>query len=322
MLFLGVDVGGSKTHALICDQAGQVLGFGEGPGGNPETVGYPGLTLSMQTTIENALGQSSIDLDQIVAAGFGIAGYDWAYQYPDTLQAVQALGLPCQHLVIENDAVPPILAGTSAGWGIAACVGTGNNVRGIDASGRVGRITGNSAPFGEFGGASEIMDTVLQRLAWMWTGRGAKTSLATMLVENCGASHLDDLITGLVAGKYKLDTSQLPLVVQAAEQGDDVAQEVLAWNAQELAQSAIAVARQLDLADQSFELVMAGHLFEVCGLFQKTFREGVLLSIPFAQINLLSLPPVCGAVLMAMKSFGIDYKIPRNSLLQQEFLHY
>ena len=159
MVFLGIDVGGSKTHALLSDETGQVLGFGVGPGGNPEMVGYEGLTLAMQTTIHQACNGSGIKRQQISAAGFGIAGYDWPFQYTDTLRAVQALGLDTEILVIENDAVPPIYGGTTHGWGIAACVGTGNNVRGVDAQGNIGRITGNSSTFGEFGGAGEIMQT-------------------------------------------------------------------------------------------------------------------------------------------------------------------
>ena len=217
MIFLGVDVGGSKTHALLSDENGQVLGFGIGPGGNPEMVGYDGLSLAMQTAIKLARKGSGIRLNRIAAAGFGIAGYDWSTQYADTLQAVQSLGLSGE-LVIENDAVPPLWAGTTQGWGIAACVGTGNNVRGVDAQGRTGRITGNSAAFGEYGGASEIMDVALQRIAWMWSGRGKRTVLAHILVEDCRAKDLEDLIEGIVAGRYELKASQAPLVVAAARE--------------------------------------------------------------------------------------------------------
>lgn len=42
-----MDVGATKTHALVCDEHGQVLSFGVGTGGTPETVGYAGLTLAM-----------------------------------------------------------------------------------------------------------------------------------------------------------------------------------------------------------------------------------------------------------------------------------
>ena len=42
--YLGVDVGGTKTHALIADDTGQALGFATGGPGNWEGVGYDGLT--------------------------------------------------------------------------------------------------------------------------------------------------------------------------------------------------------------------------------------------------------------------------------------
>jgi N-acetylglucosamine kinase-like BadF-type ATPase len=200
MNFLGVDVGGSKTHTLICDENGQVLGFGTGPGGNPEMVGYDGLTLAMRTAIKHARKGTGIKLYQINAAGFGIAGFDWPSQYFDTLKAVQSLGLSGD-ILIENDAVLPLWAGTTQGWGIAACVGTSNNVRGVDAQGRIGRITGNSEAFGEYGGAEEIIAVALQRLSWMWSGRGKQTKLARILIEDCGANDLEDLIEGIVSGR-------------------------------------------------------------------------------------------------------------------------
>lgn len=299
---MGIDVGGSKTHALLSDEHGQVLGFGEGPGGNPEMVGYDGLTLAMQTAIQKACKQAGIKRAQVKAAGFGIAGYDWPFQYTDTLQAVQALGMRTDILAIENDAVPPIYGGTMHGWGIAACVGTGNNVRGLDARGNIGRITGNSSTFGEFGGAGEIMQTVLQRLAWMWTGRGKTTALADFLIRDCGARDLGDLIEGLVAERYRLRADQAPLVVQAAERGDEVACEVLSWNSHELAMSVLAVAGQLNLTEQNFEVVMSGKLFQVNALYRQSFIDCVQHSARLAEIRLFSSLPVVGAVIMAMQA--------------------
>ena len=41
--FLGVDIGGTKSHALIADENGQVVGFGRAGAGNWEAVGYDGL---------------------------------------------------------------------------------------------------------------------------------------------------------------------------------------------------------------------------------------------------------------------------------------
>lgn len=37
--FLGVDIGGTKSHALVADETGQALGLGVGGAGNYEVVG-------------------------------------------------------------------------------------------------------------------------------------------------------------------------------------------------------------------------------------------------------------------------------------------
>ena len=40
--FLGIDIGGTKSHALVADDTGQALGLGVGGPGNYEVVGYSG----------------------------------------------------------------------------------------------------------------------------------------------------------------------------------------------------------------------------------------------------------------------------------------
>ena len=54
-IFLGVDGGGTKTHALIADAQGHVLGFGAGGPGNWEGVGVEGMTASLQDAVGGAL---------------------------------------------------------------------------------------------------------------------------------------------------------------------------------------------------------------------------------------------------------------------------
>ena len=74
---LGVDLGGSKSHALIADETGQALGFGEAGAGNHEVVGEAGRIEALRTITTQALAEAGITKDQIAGSGFGIAGYDW-----------------------------------------------------------------------------------------------------------------------------------------------------------------------------------------------------------------------------------------------------
>src|SRR5512136_56265 len=91
--FLGVDVGGTKTHALIADESGQASGFGEAGPGNHEGVGYDGLAAALQIAIEQALARAGISRRQIAGAGFGVGGYDWPSEREPTLRAIGTLGI-------------------------------------------------------------------------------------------------------------------------------------------------------------------------------------------------------------------------------------
>jgi N-acetylglucosamine kinase-like BadF-type ATPase len=78
--FLGVDIGGTKTHVLIADELGQVSGFGERGPGNHQSVGYGGMRKVLHEAVGHALAQAGIPVSKIAGAGFGIAGYDWPSQ--------------------------------------------------------------------------------------------------------------------------------------------------------------------------------------------------------------------------------------------------
>jgi N-acetylglucosamine kinase-like BadF-type ATPase len=66
--FLGLDVGSSKTHALIADESGNCVGFGKSGGGNHQTVGYDGLEEVLKQSFEQACLLAKITPDMIFLA--------------------------------------------------------------------------------------------------------------------------------------------------------------------------------------------------------------------------------------------------------------
>ena len=149
--FLGIDVGSSKTHALIADENGCCIGFGKGWGGNHQNAGYEGLAQVLKDSFAEASQVSGVSKDQIAGAGFGVAGYDFPSERDAHLQAIEALRLSCPVEVV-NDGVNGLLAGTSHNVGVNVTAGSGVNCRGRGPDGREGRVVGNGPTFGEFGG--------------------------------------------------------------------------------------------------------------------------------------------------------------------------
>ena len=51
--FLGVDIGATKSHALIADESGCAVGFGVAGQGNHEVIGYDGLIAALGWSVNS-----------------------------------------------------------------------------------------------------------------------------------------------------------------------------------------------------------------------------------------------------------------------------
>lgn len=306
LYFLGVDIGGTKTHALIADEQGQVLGFGERGPGNHQSVGYGGMRKVLQEATELALAKAGLSVSQIAGAGFGIAGYDWPSQKEAMLLAVRALGLKAP-IEIVNDASLGILACCSQGWGLAVVSGTGCNARGWD-RGRQheGRAIGEGDLVGEGAGASELIAMAVKAVSHEWTCQGSATLLTPMLVAHYGARNLPDLVEGFSTNRIEMDAADAPLVFKAAAAGDPVALDLVRWAGCELGKLANGVIRQLGFQELEFEVVLVGSMYDGNPLLIETMQATIHSIAPGARLVRMTVPPVVGAVILGMEQTGFS----------------
>lgn len=298
--YLGLDIGATKTYALVADARGYVVGVGKAGPGNHETVGYDGLALAIQQSSHMALVAAGISKEQITAAGFGVAGYDWPTERADTLAAISTLGLQAPVEAV-NDTILGLLAGSEAGWGIAIVSGTGCNCRGWDQRRqKEGMVTGASLYMGEGAGSSELIAMAVRALAYEWSLRGPKTLLTLALVRYAGAQDLADLLEGLVNERYSLAADAAPLVFEAAAAGDAVAADLIHWAGCELGELGKAVIRQIDIQDLEFDIVLTGSMFNGGAMLIEPMQASIKALAPGARFLRLSVPPAIGSVLLAM----------------------
>jgi N-acetylglucosamine kinase-like BadF-type ATPase len=303
--FLGVDVGSTKTHAVVADETGQALGFGEDGAGNHEVVGYAGLSLALCTAASRALAAAGLAKEAIAGAGFGVAGYDWPSERESTLAAIGTLGLSAPTEAV-NDTLLGVLAWSEAGWGVAVVSGTGSNCWGWDETRqRVGQVTGNGLLMGEGAGSGELVSMALVKVAHEWTRRGPATALTPVLIRHAGARDLPDLLEGLVNGRYELSAAAAPLIFQTAAAGDPVALDLIRWAGAELGELAKAVIRQLKFETLEFDVVQIGSMYDGSPLLTEVMRETIQALAPGARLVRLTAPPVVGAVVLGMEAAGL-----------------
>ena len=315
--FLGVDVGGTKTHALIADDAGQALGFATGGPGNWEGVGYTGLTRVLLEVTGCALEQAGLQGNQIAGAGMGIGGYDWPSERQDHLDAIRPLGL-MGPLEIVNDTTLGILAGTTEGWGVSVVSGTGCNARGWSKDHkRQGRAVGGGSRWsGEYAGGFDIVFRAMRAVTFEWLKRGPSTALTQVFLDFTGAKDLNDLVEGVYLRRYSFEPPLVLKVFETARDGDPQAQAVMHWAGCELGEMAVGVINQLEIQKEHFEVVLIGSLHGGSPSLDEALRKTVLETSPNAKFHRLSVPPVVGGVLLGMEMAGINGYAMRDKLIQ------
>jgi N-acetylglucosamine kinase-like BadF-type ATPase len=123
------------------------------------------------------------------------------------------------------------------------------------------------------------------------------------------------LIEGLTQGRYDLNADMAPLAFRVAAEGDAVAQELVRWAGQALADLTIGVIHQVGIETLAFDVVLAGSFFNGSPVLAEVMREAIQAVAPGARLVRLTAPPVAGAVLLGMDMGGLDACSRREKLI-------
>ena len=303
-LVLGVDGGGSKTHALVTDARGEVLGFASAGRSNWEDIGLEAAGAALAEAVGGALAGAGVAPTELAASAFGLAGLDWDSDRPMLGALVDPLGLGGPRR-LENDSFIALRAGTSRPFGVVVIAGTGHVAAGRNPAGRTFRTFGLGPMYGDFGSATDVAEEAVRAVADAWTGRGPATSLSRLLPPLAGCGGPGALLPALSRGLVALPAAA-PLVLAEAEAGDPAAQAIVHRAGTSLGEAAALVAGRLDLGQAPFEVVMAGGLFAGRSRLLETTMVEILHRVaPRATPVHLHCKPVVGAALEALDLGGL-----------------
>ncbi|MBL8811283.1 MAG: hypothetical protein JNM43_13995 [Planctomycetaceae bacterium] len=275
-LILGIDGGGTKTIVwLAANHNCTVLGRGVAGPSNQRAVG-PRLAMShLDEALQLAFDNAGINRSTVSAACFGLAGADRESDRSVVLQWAQEARVAHQ-IRIVNDAVPLLYAAEGDGSGIALIAGTGSLAWGCQRDGRIGRSGGWGYLLGDEGSAYAIGLAALQAVTRQADGRGGSTRLTEAVLTHLSLSQPSDIVAAVYGSEIPraVIAGLAPLVFLQAELSDEVACEIVRFQATELATMVASVARKLDFGS-TFPLAMTGSVL----LNQQAYRNEIRRSL-------------------------------------------
>lgn len=291
-LLVGIDGGGTKTEFVLFEKDGTVRNVVRTEGSNPNDNG-----------IEHSVSVLIGGLDQLLrgkmpgAVFAGIGGVSLE-KYQKAIK--EGLGARFQALIgADTDAANVLSQGADPDNSMAIICGTGSCVF-VRKGGQRFRVGGWGYLLDQAGSAYDVGKDGLRRALAAEDGLEAPCLLTEKITEALGGSIFPNIGTVYKNGRpFIADLARV--VVDAANQGDSAAVEILRQNAQRLAMLLKAAMERYDAPGQA---VAAGSFWKA-ELFREMVQEmsGVELLIP-------ELPPIYGACVETMRL--AELPIPEN----------
>lgn len=303
--FLGVDGGGSKTAALVVDESMRRRGGGLSGGSNHLRVGIELATRNVERAINIALVEAEIPITQIEFAYCGIAGSDHPVHRQKVVEALSVF-FPRGNFTVDNDA--RIALTGAIGWnpGVVVIAGTGSVAFGRNAEGQEARAGGWGPTIGDEGSGYAIARVGLSAVVRAFDGRSPATKMTDILCQRYNMCHPADLPRVIYAPDTHTDDIAVycRMVIEAAEADDTIAKRILDNAGRELARSAIAVSRKLEMLDHPIIVAYVGGAFNAGRFVLDPMNEVLLEQAPLAKLQPPLHTPVEGAAMMALRGPG------------------
>lgn len=318
---LGIDGGGTKTHALIMNAAGEILGQGVGGVGNYTVVGATGARESFATAVTHARTAAGLDDRPFAAAFLGLASVVSATDHAviRTIAADLNLADPAR-VGIDHDCRIALAGGLSGRPGIVQICGTGSSTFGINAAGQGWRVGGWGRTISDEGSAYWLGVEAMRAAVRAYDGRDPATVLLDVVLDFLQIPHIDDIYQPLyVQGLSKTEIAKLaPRVIQAAQDGDTTAKSIIERGMALVAECVQTTAHKLELAGAPVDLALVGGLFSAGEIIVGALRRAVQARLPLCTLVWPELTPVAGAGILALRMAGIELSDAQMACLRSQ----
>ena len=311
-LIVGVDGGGSKTHAVALTIDGELVGRGDGPGSSPHFFGVGHSVDIVDAAVRAALAAASAGQASgpVAQANLYLSGLDLPPELAAYADAAAALPWTPPNTVVDNDLWALLRSGTESPDAVAVVCGTGINAIGVraataDVPAATARFAALGPISGDWGGGSGLGEEALWHAARAEDGRGPETALHAAVLAGMGVGSVAELTQDLHFGRRALpDLAMLaPSVFAAARDGDEVAIRIVDRQAAEIVSFARASLTRLGMLDRDVPVVLGGGVIRAGDeRLLAGITAGLAEVAPGTHIVWVDSPPIVGAGLLALES--------------------
>ncbi len=296
--YLGFDGGGTKTECVVLDDAGRMVAQGIAGPSNPVRVGFNQAYAALDAAAATALAKANLEARQVRAVCAGLAGAG----RPSVVRGVMAFlekTFPNSIVRVTTDLEVALEAAAGPGAGVVLIAGTGSAAFGRNAGGQVARAGGHGPWIGDEGSAFDIGRRAVAAVARARDLAAPDTLLVEMIPAALECFTWEELIERVTNNPDEVLPRIFPVVLEAADAGDNAAREILSNAAVVLSSLAAAVIRRLGLKDEEFVLAKSGGVFGRSRLLDATLDSALSRAAPRAKIGPLGASPAVGAARLA-----------------------
>lgn len=300
---LGIDQGGSKTHVVIADQEGNLLGMGKSYGACHSSTSLEYAVQAIIQAADQAISVCGLLKEDVTAVLGGLTGIDWDYE-AELLENEIQKHFPKAHVKIVNDCIIAMRAATRKQQCGILCAGSGLNC--AVQNGENCFVYGFYIP-DEYQGGWSLGRRAIQAVFDAHMGLLEKTELTPRLLRHFRVRTVDELLYMQVTGKIKSsDYLSLPIILEeAAQKGDKTAGDIWIHYGKKIVAYLEARMNKMGILGCDVDIVLSGSIFK-CKFqgFQEAVKEEILKRIPGANVIAAEYEPVIGAVLMGINGMN------------------
>ena len=298
MIFLGIDVGGSHTAVVVGDKAGQVIARADGPGAAMRPGGAEASAAVIADVARRAAAAAQLTLPAD-AAMVGAAGAGREQEQQELASALIAAQV-ARRVRVAGDSEIALAAAFGEGPGILLNAGTGSIAFARSPDERLHRAGGYGWQLGDEGGGYWLGRRALASAARATDDPNESSTLLERLLVALSLRHFDDLIRWTSTATPAQIAALAPHVLNAALEGEKVAQQAVWEAAVELARLVSVLARHFPGTD-AISVATAGGLLRRGSPLLKALHDVLVNTTPRARLVDGPVDAPAGAVRLAAR---------------------